>query len=116
MIKAYHCQEDGMFYSTVVFAETAGKARYIAMCSDTLGEDLEFRDVHVRRLPALDKYYRGQKEMNWDNDADRIAMVKDAGYVCDDDSFDPDECERCIAKEYCSKYEEYAEEAGLPND
>ena len=48
--------------------------------------------------------------MEWDNDDDRLAMVRWGGYYCDDDIFDPDECERCIAKDECSKYKEYLKE------
>lgn len=110
MIKAYKCEEDFMGYSTVIFAETAGKARYIALKSDTLGEDNEFKDIRVRRIPALDGFYKGKAEMDWYDPDDRLAMVKEAGYMCDDDGFDPDECERCSAQEYCAKWEEYAEE------
>ena len=111
-IKAYRCWEDYEMYSTVVFAESAGKARYIAINSDTIGEDLTFEDVRVRRIPALDGYYKGRREMDWYDPDDRLAMVKEAGYRCDDDGFDPDECEKCTGKEYCGKYEEYKEEAG----
>lgn len=96
--------------STIVFAETASKARYIVMRSELIGEDLEFKDIHVRRVPELDKYYRGQTEMDWYNAEDRLAMVRDAGFRCDEDSFDPDECNGCSAKEYCSAYEEYLED------
>lgn len=110
MIKAYICNEDYMGYSTVIFAETAGKARYIALKSDTLGEENEFKDIRVRRIPALDGFYKGKKEMDWYDPDERLAMVKEAGYRCDDDGFDPDECKRCSAQKYCAKWEEYAEE------
>lgn len=111
MIKAYKCAEYYMGYSTVIFAETAGKARYIAIKSDTLGEDNEFKDIYVRRIPALDRFYRGRKEMDWFDPDDRLAMVKEAGYRCDDDGFDPEDCQRCSAQEYCMKWQEYLEEA-----
>ena len=110
-IKAYKCWEDYEGYSTVVFAETAGKARYVAMNSDTLGEDLTFKDVRVRRIPVLDGCYKGRREMDWFDPDDRLAMVKEAGYRCDDDGFDPDECVTCSSKEYCSRYEDYKEES-----
>lgn len=109
-IKAYNCYGDYSGYSTVVFAESAGEARYIAIKSDTLGDDLEFKDVYVRRIPALDGYYKGKKEMDWYDPDDRLAMVKIAGYMCDEDGFDPDECKKCSSKDYCGKWEEYRQD------
>lgn len=116
MIKAFKCRESSMGYSTVIFAETAGKARYIAVKSDTLGEDMEFKDIDVRRIPALDRCYKGRSEMDWFDPEDRLAMVKEADYVCDKDGFDPDECARCSAQKYCSMWGEYAEELKEDND
>ena len=109
-MKAWRCINDYDGYTTIVFAETAGKARYIAMQSDTIGDDLEFRDVVVRREKKLDAYYRGRSEMDWFNADDRIAMVKDGDMECDDDSFDPDDCKRCTAAEYCDKFQDFLEE------
>ena len=110
MIKAYKCREEYEGYSTIVFAETAGKARYIAMQSGSLGEENEFKDISVRRVPALDGFYKGKNEMDWYDPDDRLAMVKEVGYQCDDDSFDPEDCRKCSAQEYCTKWEEYTEE------
>ena len=44
--------------------------------------------------------------MDWNNPYDRLAMVRDDGYHCNDDSFDPDDCAKCSGKEYCSRYED----------
>ena len=109
-MKAYCCRQDIDPCSTIVFAETAGKARYIAKSYGMLGDDLEFRDIHVRRVPQLDKYYKGQHEMDWYNDEDRIAMVREAGFTCGEDMFDPDECGRCPAVEYCDVYKDYVKD------
>ena len=98
-------------YSEVVFAETRAKAIYTAMHDTDFSLDgCDYIDLRARRRPVLDKYYHGRSAMDWNNEGDRLAMVRDAGYVCDDDSFDPDECARCVGKDYCSKYEEYQEE------
>ena len=51
----------------------------------------------------LDKYYRGLDEMDWDNDEDRIAMVKDGNFNCSYE-FEPDDCETCPAKQWCDRY------------
>ena len=109
-MKAFVCSQDYEPCSTVVFAETASKARYIAMTSGTLGDDLEFRDVTVRRVPELDHCYDGRKEMDWCNPNDRLALVRDGGFYCSDDAFDADDCERCSGREYCDRYSEYLEE------
>lgn len=98
-------------YSEVVFAETRAKAIYTALHdTDFSLEGCDYTDMRARRRPVFDKYYRGLSAMDWNTDDDRLVMVRDGGYVCDDDSFDPDECARCVGKEYCSKYEEYQEE------
>lgn len=109
-MKAYCCRQEIDPCSTVVFAETAGKARYIAMYSGTLGDDLEFKDIYVRRIPQLDEYYKGRTEMDWSDDNDRVAMVRFAGFCCGEDCFDQEECGRCSAKEYCNQYKDYMEE------
>lgn len=62
-------------YSTVVFAETSGKAKAIAITTDAFN-DYEFTEISARRVPELDKYYRGLDEMDWLDDADRIALVR----------------------------------------
>lgn len=103
-MKAYTVQDrrDPM-YSTVVFAETPGKARAIAQHTDTC-EDLDFTDIRALRKPALDQLYRGKPEMDWDNAGDRIAMVRLANYECSMEDDDPG-CEECPAKEWCGRYE-----------
>lgn len=109
-MKAYCCQNIWEICSTIVFAESAGKARYIAMNSDSIGDDLEFKDVRVRRVPQLDKYYHGLKEMNWYNSDDRFAMIRFAGFQCNEDTFEPYECKDCSGKEYCDRYKDYCME------
>lgn len=104
-MKAYMVQEknDSRGFSTVVFAETPGKARQIAQTTDAC-EYLEFTDIRAIRVPELDSFYRGWDEMNWNVDEDRIAMVKHAGFHC---SYEIDHpiCEHCPAKEWCDRYE-----------
>lgn len=66
-MKAYTVKDrfDPLF-STVVFAETAGKARAIARYTDAC-EGLDFIDIRAKRVPAMDKFYRGKPEMDWYN-------------------------------------------------
>lgn len=98
-------------YSTIIFAETREKARYIAQHSEVFEwYDYGYIDFWVRRIPNLDKYYRGLDEMDWDNPNDRVAMVKEANYYCSDEYELADcECESCPAKEWCDRYECEAE-------
>ena len=91
--------------STIIFAKTREQARAIAMCSETFEwYDYGYIDFWVRRIPDLDKYYRGVSEMDWDNPNDRVAMVKEANFYCSDEYELADcECESCPAKEWCER-------------
>ena len=108
-MKAWLVRRKGEFEATVVFAETRGKARELAMAKEAC-EDTDFCDIEAHRKPQMDKYYEeGKKEMNWFNPKDRIALVKDCGFICNVDYFEEDDCIRCPAKEYCEKYQDYLE-------
>ena len=103
-MKAYIVEDrtDPLF-ATVVFAETAGKARAIARNTDAC-EDIDFIDISARRAPSLDLCYKGKEEMDWNDPEDRLDMVKLAGFECSREIWDPD-CEPCPAKEWCGRYE-----------
>lgn len=105
-MKAWLVREKDEFAATVVFAETRGKARSLAMHTETC-EDVSFCDIEVCRQPQLDKYYEdGKKEMDWCNSKDRIALVKDGGFVCDPDCRDWEECPECPAAQWCDYYQD----------
>ncbi len=109
-MKAWRVREKGRFCATVVFAETRGKAKSMALDTECC-EDAEFCDIEVHREPQMDKYYvRGKKEMDSDNPRDRVALVKDCGFVCDVDYFEPEECKVCSAAKYCDRYKDYIAE------
>lgn len=100
-MKAYKV-EDIINYegSLIVFAETRGKAKVIAQCTDEF-EDVDFINIRATRKPNFDKYYKpGKVEMNWYDDDDRLALVK-AGWSC----LYGCDTEDCIAKEFCCNYE-----------
>lgn len=109
MYKAYCARSKyGDCCSTVVFAESRGKAKSIAMSTEAC-EDVDFLNLEVYRLPHMDKYYKpGKTEMNWYDPEDRIALVKDADFYCE--YIELTECEQCPAREYCDKWEAYMEE------
>ena len=107
-MKAWFVREKDGFCATVVFAETRGKARALAMCTDAC-EDSNFCDIEVRRLPQIDKYYKnGKIEMDWYNPKDRIILVKECGFQCE--SIEYADCEDCSAREFCDLYNDYVEE------
>lgn len=107
MYKAYCAKSKWGDCSTVVFAESRGKAKSVAILTEAC-EDVDFLNLEVYRLPNMDKYYKpGKTEMDWNNPEERIALVKDAGFYCE--YIELTECERCPAKDYCSAYEDYKE-------
>lgn len=109
-MKAWLVREKDESSATVVFAETRGKARALARCTDAC-EDADFCDIEVRRKPQLDKYYKeGKKEMDWYEVNDRIALVREANFVCDYDYWDVKDCELCSAYQYCDRYQDYLAE------
>ena len=104
-MKAYQVYDSDYYYSVVVFAESQTKAKSYAL---GIGElcDQDYIDLRVRRIKGLDKYYKPDKYyLDWYIDEDRLALVKDAGYHCEDPSFD---CKGCIARKYCDTIKEEA--------
>lgn len=109
-MKAWIVKEKDEFCATVVFAETRGKARALAMHTEAC-EDAEFCNIDVYRKPDLDKYYEdGKKEMSWFKAKDRIALVKDGGFSCDPCYLEWEDCETCPAKDYCDRYKDHLDE------
>lgn len=107
--KAWLVREKDEFCATVVFAETRGKARALALSTDAC-EGADFVDIEVSRLKNADKYYKpGKHELYWDIAEDRIALVKDCGFICDYEIRDMDECAACPAKDYCDYFLESEE-------
>lgn len=109
-MKAWLVREKDEFAATVVFAETRGKAKSLALSTDAC-EDVAFVRIEVSRMKEADKYYReGKTELDWNNPADRVVLVKECGFVCDYDAFYLGHCEVCSAKEYCDRYKAAMEE------
>ena len=105
-MKAWLVREKGEFGATVVFAETRGKAKSYALRTEDF-EAADYCELEVSRVKKMDKYYvEGKKRMDWLDSEDRIVLVKDAGFVCDDTYWEREDCNDCPAKEYCDKYQE----------
>ena len=107
-MKAWLVRVDGVEGCEVVFAETRGKAKSIALRTDTFSEG-DFCDLEVCRAPNIDRYYADEKRfMDWGNQEDRLALVKECGFSCVDDCFG-EFCEDCLSKDYCYRYDECIE-------
>jgi hypothetical protein len=102
-MKAWLIRNKEENYSTVVFAETRGKAKCVAM-STSCCWDVGFLDVEAYRMPHIDKYYtEGKRELDFSDTQDRIVLVKECGCRC----FEVwEECDTCSAKEYCCLYQD----------
>lgn len=109
-MKAWLVKDKEDVYAEVVFAETRGKAKTLALSTDCC-EYAKFTDIEARRMPQLDKYYsEGKWHLDWYEPEDRIALVKEGGFYCAEDEFSLDECSICPAKRYCEEYERRKEE------
>lgn len=98
-------------YSVVVFADTPGKAKALALGTDEFQSgDWDYTELTVERIKALDGFYRGNWYMDWDNMQDRVALVRYAGYRCDPDYAELDDCKDCEAKGWCGQYESMMED------
>ena len=89
--------------STIVFAETRNKAKAYLVNSD-ICEGIEYKDIFVRRAKEADCLYKGRNEISWDDDNDRLWLVKNYGWSCID--VNVDFCKTCVARNDCPKYED----------
>ena len=104
-LKAYRVidEENVEGFSTVVFAENRNKARLLALSTDAC-EYGEYIHIIATRRAELDKEYRGHFEMDWYNEQDRKALIKN-GWSC----YEPDRdvCKECCCKDDCENYQDY---------
>lgn len=113
-MKAWLVNEKDEFEAAVVFAETRGKAKVLARSTGAC-EDASFIDIEAHRIPHMDKYYtEGKKEMDWFTLKDRIALITECGFYCEDAT--KEKCEDCLAKDYCDYYKDYIDEEGASDE
>ncbi len=103
MVKAWVIQDEDN-NSLVVFAETRGKAKTIALKDESFRE-YNFCELQARRFPIADSKYDGREKMDWENPQDRMFLVKECDWSCLDWD-DEHRCKKCVAKEYCLAYNE----------
>lgn len=109
-MKAWLVREKDEFAATVVFAETRSKAKTLALSTDAC-EDVDYIRIEATRLKEADKYYKeGKKELDWENPADRMVLVKECGFTCDYDAFNAGDCANCSAKDYCDQYQDWLQQ------
>lgn len=101
-MKAWLVREKDESNATVVFAETKGKAKAKALYTDCCN-DAEYVNIEATRLKHIDKYYNGKSELDWDNPHDRLILIRDVGFMCEETSYC---CESCVGKDYCDEYTE----------
>lgn len=108
-MKAWLVNVIGEFCHEVVFAETRGKAKSLALLTDTC-EDAHFTEIEVRRLPGADKYYKkGKWHFEWEDPKDRLILVRDFNFICSDEAFEYEDCPNCSARHYCDRYTDVKE-------
>ena len=95
--RAYWAGDDDHI-STVLFANSAIGAKNAVRNTEFWDDsDQIYTNLRVNRIKALDSEYRGHTEMDWDDEQDKLALVKN-GWHCFERT---DECDTCGAKEYC---------------
>lgn len=104
MPKAYAISADYAPYSEVVWAETSGKAKRIALDRCESMQDLDFIELHARRLPEMDLMYDGNPVADWCDDETRIKLVSDCGWHCAEPELH--DCKICPAREFCETWED----------
>lgn len=104
-MKAYTVSDNnGEYGAIIVFADTPGKARQIAMHDDTF-EECEWTELRVRRFKEYDQYYEGKETADfWMDEEHRVRLVRDFGWSCIE-VFER-YCEDCPAKQWCDHWRE----------
>lgn len=91
--------------STIVFAETRAKARYLALSKCEVFEDYKWTEIGVTRFQNYDQYYNGHPLVDWEDQEHRVRLVKDFGWYCWSAEYPNIECETCSAKEWCHHWQ-----------
>ena len=107
-MKAWMVEDVNEEQVAIVFAETRNKAKYLATQYDEGLQDYRYDEMRATRMPQLDKCAGDSPYvMDFAIDEDRLIMVRDAGFTCLEPEYE--DCEKCVAKDYCEVYEDYLE-------
>lgn len=99
-MKAWKVNSEYSECSVVVFAETAGKAKQIALKTDELCEE-RYVDIKVNRLPKIDRFYKeGKAIVDFEDEDIRLELVKEYNWACLEPTYR--ECSVCLAEKYCN--------------
>jgi len=109
-MKAWQVYNDEDNTSTIVFAPTRGKAKSVAVRCGLFAEDIDFINISCYRNKHGDQFYNGKSYLSWENDEDRLLLVKEFDFACSEDYYEEKECPYCVAKKYCPLYERLKEE------
>lgn len=99
--KAFLYVTDKFVRPMVVYATTYSGAKNV-IYHKVDPEMPNYLHIRVRRVQKLDRYYRGNDFLNWDDPTDKRVLIK-AGFECIPRD---GECEHCALAEECGgKYE-----------
>lgn len=87
-------------YCDVIFAESENQAKTLAVGSGCC-EWADYIDVRAKRLPKVDKLYKGKIYGDWYDMELRKVLVEQYGWTC----IEPD-YEECIRCQLCEGWEE----------
>lgn len=102
-MKAWGCMNYNIPCGVIVFAETRGKARSLAMTQEGL-DGSEWTEIDVKRLPKLDKDFDVACILDWQ---DGRQTYYEAGWWGEDGA---PMCVRCERYEYAEIPESYCDE------
>lgn len=114
-MKAWMVREKDEFAATIVFAETAGKARALAGSTDACCNS-DWRDIEVIRAPKADSLYKeGKLWLEWNDPHDRLFLTKEYAFSCEFPN-EQEPCEDCITKNDCSAYQDMVKDYEVRGD
>ena len=97
-------------YSIIVFAETRNKAIVKALGEEEF-EDFEYTELRAKRFPDADGMYKENKDrLDFEDPEDCRFLIK-LGYTCNEDYYDPDNCEICAGNDICEYRKSRLEES-----
>lgn len=88
----------------IVYAETRGKAKAIALKYSDQFEGFEYTDLKAKRFKEFDQYYKGVEYPDvWYDKELKVILVRDYFWHC---HYTDEYCDDCPAREYCDLWEE----------